>query len=285
MSIETITSGAGVLWSATVTKLNANFVELYAHDSAQAAAIAAAVTTITTDRIVVFDDFLDAALDATNNWIVFAGSDGDATIAATVADGEGKVLMGSGGAGLANDGTVLSTILIASGALVSAGPIIFETRVSFDQVTGTSWNFGLSDEIAEATERGLYKVNSGTIADGGKTVSDAVCFAFDTDATAGTKWQFCSENGGTIAASAAENAHTTGPVADTYAKLRIEVDATGDARFYIDGTLVESVSLAVATTAVLVPFISGNSADDADIATDVHVDYIYFSHARPASDA
>jgi len=45
------------------------------------------------------------------------------------------------------------------------------------------------------------------------------------------------------------------------------------------------VTTAVATTALLIPFIGGNSADDADVATDVHIDYVYFSHARPASDA
>lgn len=238
------------------------------------------------NRIEVFDDFLDAAIDTTNNWIVFAGTDADATAAATVAGvPEGQVLMGSGGTGAADDGSVLSLILLSQGSLVSLGMTVFETRVAFDQITGTSWCFGLSDTLAEATERNLYKVNSGTIADGGLTLTNAVCFAFDTDATASTKWQFCSENAGTIAAAAAEDAHTTGPVADTYAVLRIEVDATGDARFYIDGVLVNTVTTAVATTSLLIPFIGGNSADDADVATDIHIDYIYFSHARPASDA
>jgi hypothetical protein len=237
-------------------------------------------------RVVVFDDFLDAAIDTTNNWIVFAGTDADATAAATVAGvPEGQILMGSGGTGAADDGSVLSLILLSQGSLVSLGMTVFETRVSFDQLTGTSWCFGLSDTLAEATERNLYKVNSGTIADGGLTLTNAVCFAFDTDATAPTKWQFCSENAGTIAAAAAEDAHTTGPVADTYAVLRIEVDATGDARFYIDGTLVKTETTAVATTSLLIPFIGGNSADDAAVATDVHVDYSHFEHARPASDA
>ncbi len=236
-------------------------------------------------RFEIFDDFLDAAIDTTNNWIVFAGSDGDATAAATVTAPEGKVDMGSGGAGAANDGSVLSLILLAKGSLVSLGTTVFECRVSFDQITGTSWCFGLSDTLAEGTERNLYKVNSGTIADGGLTLTNAVCFAFDTDATAPTMWQFCSENAGTIAASAAEDAHTSGPTADTYETLRIEVDADGDARFYIDGTLVNSVTTAVATTSLLIPFIGGNSADDADVATDVSVDYVYFSGSRPSSNA
>jgi|TARA_Y100000296_G_scaffold35221_2_gene40798 hypothetical protein len=236
-------------------------------------------------RFQLFDDFLDAAIDTTNNWIVFAGSDGDATAAATVTAPEGKVDMGSGGAGGANDGSVLSLILLAKGSLVSLGKTVFECRVSFDQITGTSWNFGLSDTLAESTERSLYKVNSGTISDGGLSLTNAVCFAFSTDATATTTWQFCSENAGTIGNSAAEDAHSAGPTADTYQVLRIEVDATGDARFYIDGALVKSETTAVATTSLLIPFIGGNSADDADVATDVSVDYIYFSGARPTSNA
>jgi hypothetical protein len=229
------------------------------------------------ERFEVFDDFLAAAIDTTNNWIVFAGSDGDATAAATVAGvPEGQILMGSGGAGAANDGSVLSLILLSQGSLVSLGMTVFECRVSFDQITGTSWNFGLSDTLAEG---------SGTVADGGLTLTNAVCFGFSTDATATTTWQFCHENAGTIGNSGAEDAHTAGPTADTYQVLRIEVDATGDARFYIDGTLVKTETTAVATTSLLIPFIGGNSADDADVATDVSIDYIYFSGARPSSNA
>jgi hypothetical protein len=235
-------------------------------------------------RYEVFDDFLGAAIDTTNNWIVFAGSDADATAAATVAGvPEGQILMGSGGTGAADDGTVLSLILLSQGSLVSLGTTVFETRVSFDQLTGTSWNFGLSDVLAEATERSMFTVNSGVVADGGLTVTDAVAFAFSTDATATTKWQTCNEIAGTI--NAVENALATGPTADTYATLRIEVDSAGNAKFFIDGEWVYTKLLAVATTALLIPFIGGNSADDADVATDVSIDYIYFSGARPSSNA
>ena len=235
-------------------------------------------------RIEVFDDFLDAAIDVTNNWIVFAGTDGDADAAATVAGvPEGAVQMGSGGTGAADDGSVLSLILLSQGSLVSLGTTVFETRVSFDQLTGTSWNFGLSDVLATDAERSMFTVDSGVVADGGLTITDAVAFAFSSDATATTKWQFCNESGGTI--NAVEDAHTTGPVADTWAVLRIEVDADGTARWYLDGTLVKTLALAVATTAILIPFIGGNSGTDADVPTDVDVDHIYFGHARPASNA
>ena len=231
-------------------------------------------------RVELFDDFLDAAIDTTNNWIVFEGSDGDATAAATVAGiPEGQIVMGSGGVGGANDKSVLSLILVSKGALVSQGKIVFECRVTFDQITGTSWGFGLGDVLANATEVANYKVNSGTITDDAG-IADAASFVFSTDATATTKWQACSTNAGTVGNAAAEEALTAGPTALTYQVLRLEVDATGDARFYVDGTLQTTTTTAVATTAVLIPYIWGDSGDDADVATDVHIDYIYFSQAR-----
>ena len=236
-------------------------------------------------RFQVFDDFLTDTAINTNTWVVSAGTEGAATAGATAAVPEGAITMGSAGAGAAEDATVLSLKTANRGSLVSLGGTVFETRVSFDQITGTSWCFGLSDTVAQAAERNLYKVNSGTIADGGLSLTDAVCFAFDTDATATTVFQFCSENAGTIAGSAAEDAHSAGPTADTYVTLRIEVDSDGDARFYIDGTLVNTETTAVATTALLIPFIGGNSADDADVATVVTVDYILFEGARPSSNA
>jgi len=231
-------------------------------------------------RVELFDDFLGATIDTTDNWIVFEGSDGDATAAATVAGiPEGQIAMGSGGVGGANDKTVLSLILLAKGGLVSQGQLVFETRVTFDQITGTSWGFGFGDVLANATEVANYKVNSGTITDDAG-ITNAVSFVFSTDATATTKWQACSTNGGTVGNAAAEEALTAGPTALTYQVLRIEVDATGDARFYVDGTLQTTTTTAVATTSLLIPYIWGDSGDDADVATDVHIDYIYFSQAR-----
>jgi len=237
----------------------------------------------TKHRFEMFDDFYSATADVTDKWITFVGSGG--TLMTHVDSPEGKVTLTSGGVGDTNDGCVMSSRALTMGALVSDGQIVFQTRVSMDDITGTSVNFGLSDAICTAAERNLYKVNSGTISDGGLTLTNAVCLAFDTDATAPTFWQFCSENAGTIAAAAAEDAHSAGPTADTYATIRIEVDATGDARTYLDGTLINTETTAVATTSVLVPFIGTNSADDADIATVLSVDYIYFSGVRPSSNA
>lgn len=234
----------------------------------------------------VFDDFLDASIDTTNNWIVFAGTDADATAAATVAGTpEGQVLLGSGDGNGVEDGSVMSLILLSQGSLVSLGTTVFECRVSFSQLAGVAANFGLSDTLATDAERLLHTVDSGTVADGGLTVTNTVEFAFSSDATATTKWQYCSENAGTIGNSGAEEASASGPTANTFDVLRIEVDADGDARFYLNGVLETTRATAVATTSLLIPYIGIDSGTDAQTVTDLTVDYVYFSGARPSSNA
>lgn len=236
-------------------------------------------------HFTVFDDFLAAAIDTTDNWIVFKGTTAADDLAQTVAGvPEGQILMGNGAANDAQDKTVLSLILLSKGSLISLGQTVFECRVSFGAVTGCSWGFGLGDVLANATEVANYTVNSGVVADDAG-IANAVSFVFDTDATAPTKWQMASTNAGTVGNAAAEEALASGPTANTYDVLRLEVDADGDARFYVNGVLEGTRLLAVATTALLIPYIWGDSAVDAQTAVDVHIDYIKFQGKRPSSDA
>ena len=236
----------------------------------------------------IFDDFTNAAISLTgvvpDTWITFAGSDGDATAAATTAGvPEGIITIGSGDGDGSNDASVLSLILLSKGSLVSLGTTVMEARVSTSHVTGCTINVGLSDKLAESSENLLHLANSGTVADGGLTVANVALFLFDFDATANTVWQVSSENAGTIGASAAETSTGVTTTADKYYTLRIEVDEDGDARFYVNGVLTNTVTTAVATTALLIPFIGMDSAVDAQTNTDLSIDYIYFAGARPAT--
>lgn len=235
-----------------------------------------------TTRVQFFDDFRDAAIDTTNNWTVFAGSDVDATAAAVSLDAEGKVVMGSGDGGGANDGSVMSWKSTTRGFLVSDGPIYFETRLAIDGFSGMRISVGLSDAICTDDEHPLYTITAGTVADAGLTLTNAAAFVLDAGATTADEWQTIAENAGTISNSGAENASGTGPTADTYQVLRIEVDADGTVRFYIDGTLVDT--LAVATAAVLLPFF-GVDAAGTPAVSDTTIDYVYCEGGRPAADA
>lgn len=231
----------------------------------------------------VFDDFLAAALDATNNWITFEGTTAAAQIATTVTAPEGQVTMVNGAANDAQDKAVTSLILLAKGSLISLGKTVFETRVSFSAITGCSWGFGLGDVLANATEVANYTVNSGVVADDAG-IANAISFVFDTDATAAL-WQACSTNAGTVGNAGVEQTLVDAPAANTYQTLRIEVDASGDARFYINGVLRLSRPTAVATTALLIPYIWGDSAVDLQTSVTVAIDYIKFQGARPSSNA
>jgi hypothetical protein len=239
------------------------------------------------NKFRIFDDFTQENVSLTTvndgNWIGFFGSDTDATLAVTIAGApEGQIAMGSGDGGGANDGSTLSLILLAKGALVSLGGCVMEARVSLDTLAGAVVNVGLSDVLAESAEHSPYKIVAATISDAGLSNTNAAMFVWGTEATAATKWHHVTENATTIAAiSTSDN----GPVVDTYAILRIEIDADGDARFYVDGTLEKTVTTAVATTSLLIPFIGIDGEDGAPVNTDLTIDYILFEGNRPSSNA
>lgn len=242
----------------------------------------------TEDVVVTFDDFQQAAIDTTDKWIAVAGA--TATIAAIVASPEGKIDMVSGTNGTAGvtDAAAVSSRVLTHGQAVSLGQTIFEARVSLSHITGATVCVGLSDKIAsDSAEAVLHTVKAEVIADDGLTVSNALSFAQDSEATAPTKWYATSENAGTIAhaAAAADCLLSVGPTANTYQVLRIEVDANGDARYYVDGVLKHTELTAVATTAVLVPYIAVTAEDGTPVATTVSVDYIKFTQDRNPSNA
>ncbi len=240
------------------------------------------------DVVETLDDFQQVAIDTTDKWIAVAGA--TATIAAIVASPEGKIDMicGTNGTAGVTDAAAVSSRVITHGQAVSLGETVFEARIAVSHITGATVCVGLSDKIAsDAAEAVLHTVKLEVIADDGLTVSNALSFAQDAEATAPTKWYATSENAGTIAyaAAAAGCLLNVGPTADTYQVLKIVVNALGDAFFYVDGVLKFTELTAVATTAVLVPYIAVTAEDGTPVATTVSIDYIRFVQARNSSNA
>ena len=104
-----------------------------------------------------------------------------------------------------------------------------------------------------------------------------VAFCFD-DAADTKQW---------YALGAANDVDATGcgatgvaPTHSVYQVLRIEVDPGGaDARFYIDGTLVKTLTANVVTvTDLLAPFVSVDTNTTASVTVDV--DYVFVSANR-----
>jgi len=96
------------------------------------------------------------------------------------------------------------------------------------------------------------------------TDADQVFFRYESDINSG-KWQAISSIGGT------DDAHDTGVVVavDTEYTLRITIDSSRVARFYINGTLVETSS-ALTDAADFIPYI-GVAADGAAAAKHLYI--------------
>ena len=244
------------------------------------------------DFFETFDDFDQTAVtdeDWVAKWITFDGGGTSAAAAAIVASPEGKVDLVSGTAGTAGvaDAACMSSILLTHGQAVSLGEIVFEARVSVSHITGATVCVGLSDKIAsDSAEAVLHTVKVATIADDGLTVANALSFCQDAEATNATLWYATSENGGTIAhiTTAGDCVLSVGPTVDTYQVLKIVVNAKGDAFYYVDGLLKFTELTAVATTAVLVPYIAVTAEDGTPVSTTLSVDYIRFEQARPSAN-
>lgn len=234
----------------------------------------------------VFDDFGQAAIQLAGVgdalWKATAGNGTSAAVAVIVVSKEGTIVMTSGSDDGTEDGSVLSSISLSQGALISDGLTTYEVRVKLSDQTGVMLNIGLGDKLSTTDEHNIHGIVAGTVTDGGLTMTDGITFAFATEANAPTKWQFTYENNTAINQAGAEEASALGPTNGAYDTLRIEIDPTGDARWYINGELVNSQALAVATNAVLIPYICVDGEDGTAISCAMTIDYIEFNPPRPA---
>lgn len=240
------------------------------------------------DYFETFDDFQRAAIDTTDKWLAVAGA--TATIGATVASPEGKIdlVCGTNGTAGVTDAAAVSSRVITHGQAISLGKTIFEARISTSHITGATICVGLSDKICDgAAEAVLHVIKSEAIADDGLTVSNALSFIQDAEATDVDALYCVSENAGTIAhvAVAADCKTASNLVPDTYITLRIELNTLGDAFFYVDGVLKFTELTAVAITSVLVPYIAVTAEDGTPVATTLSIDYIRFIQYRNPSNA
>ena len=186
-----------------------------------------------TERMVTVDWFDGVTLDTTNDYVQTLGGAND--LGALVAGGENgfKGTCGDGD----NEISFLSTALIFD---FTQKPAI-ESKVEITNVTGTFVFFGFSDATSETTPEATIDAPGGTLAKGSST-ADAVGFVIDADL--GTSSIYCAS----VKTSGAIQSVDTGiDWADTEKKrLRVALDALGNARFYVDGIQKGYIALAVA---------------------------------------
>lgn len=170
----------------------------------------------------------------------------------------------SGLLGLTTDTSSGDNITIALGThwKISDGWLFFETNVALGQTATTVFEVGLSDAL---NENGGLAFSDHTVAGVTDVAANAVVFAYDS--AAGANWLVNTSNAGT------PQAVNTGVAASTSRiTLRIEVNATGDAWFYVNNNLVATVDGAIATTALVGPWLSLVTLTTA--AKTANVDYV-----------
>ena len=237
-----------------------------------------------------FDDFHRGVLGVAAlgpEAIELISFDGDGTGSIVVGIGEASpegILTFTGGDDGDAEDTLEVTGIASTGGLVSEGLIIVEYRSSVEDITAGDWIIGLTEDVTvNGSEDMEYDVNTNVVTDF-STVNSSIAFAFSSDAVNPTLLQAVSTNATAIGNAADEYTLGNAPVAATYQLLRIEIDATGDAYWYVNNVLMGAEPLAVATTATLFPYMAASSADDCTTTcgvTKVDVDYLLFIVPRP----
>jgi hypothetical protein len=239
-------------------------------DSTWDMAIDAGVVPIVSTAQTFMDDFFgDTLLD---EYTELSGTDPQAVQAIggnAVQYGEYQITSGDDNTNCAAscEGLVLGTHWSAD-----QGSLIFEARAHIDSaVANDVVCIGLTDTVGlemPATVAGTTITTN---------ASDALAFCFDTAADT-DQWYVIGVAANTDATGNALSG--VAPTADTYQVLRIEADAAGaDARFYIDGSLVGTLTANAVTAATLltpVVMVDTNAAE----SNVVDVDYIFVSAQR-----
>ena len=213
--------------------------------------------THSSDFISVFDDFLGATISG--RWAVAVSA---STTAAISAAREGKIA-------LAADATINHFASVALGLhfLVSNGYTFFETRVKNQTaITARILEVGFNDALAPVA--GLAFSNHTTPT---AVSTNAAIFGYSSAENA--LWKV-----NTVKASSAVKTVLTAAPTTTYQKLGVIVEPTGTAHFFVDSVRVASVANAVATTALLTPWIALKTT--AGTAASFDVDYVFVGGTR-----
>lgn len=220
-------------------------------------------------RVELFDDFLgDVVLDQYSTGAETGGSGGSTAITAAV-NGVLRITT--------DDQTTGDRIALThelNWQASDSGPLVLEARVkSVTAITVRAYFIGFTDvKAVTTTVENPIEMSGTTVA---SAATDAVGFLYDTDSTNDT-WYGAGVKNGTDA-----TALDTGIApadAGTYQTLRVVVDITGNATFFIDGVYMGAVTSAVTAATDLTPIIMVESR--AGAAKVLDVDYLHVIGGR-----
>ena len=202
---------------------------------------------LSTERMSSVDWFDQTTLDTTNDYTQTLGGTSDA--GALVAGGECGVKFTTGTGD--NEVSFLGTALIFD---ITQEPAI-ETKLEITDVSGTFAFFGFSDANTESTPVATIDADSGTLTAG---ATDAVGFVCDADLGSSSLYCASVNNGGSV-----QYVDTGIDWADGEGKaLRIKLDSSGNAYFYVDGVQKGYIALAVADVPLCAIWNYGTRAND-----------------------
>jgi len=204
-------------------------------------------------------------------WTDVGGTDPQAAqaIQANAQYGEYQITSGDDGTSCATD---CEGIVLGLHWSADQGSLIFETRLHIDTAVANEVIFaGLTDNAALEMPATIITTTVTPVAD------DFCGFLYDDTGTTDEWWAVCAD-GGALATGVA--ATGVAPVADVYQVLRVEIDAGGeDARFYINGALVGTITAnAITVTDLLTPMIivDTNAAE----SNVIDCDYVFVAAQR-----
>lgn len=215
-------------------------------------------------HVVTMDDFDGAAILGT--WGVNKGSDAAAANFAINAALNGTI-RGSTGANAA--GTMATNGVQVNGHLnfqANSGGLEFGFRVKLGAITTMALFVGLTNQVAalQMPVQGAGGGNGFTV-----VANDCVGLLFDTTMTNANWWAVGVKGG--VATAGVQGA--TAPVAATYDDMFVQLDASGNATFYLNGLSVGTIAGAVTAGIPLAPTVAGFRRSAA--STTVDADYIY----------
>jgi hypothetical protein len=232
---------------------------------------AAAAAYASASKVALFDDFLGDVL--ADQWNYVEGTDTATADGAILAGGQGGVLRitsGDAGTGLAADLAVVNSALQWK---ASAGGLIAEARVKPSAIAaGSYYFFGFTDTLSlEAPVESAASGNTLT-----SNASDAVGFMFDTRMTDDNLWLVGVKADVDATAQDSEVALT----AAEYVTLKVEVTATGDAIFFVNGQQVGSILEDAVTPGTALTPVFANGKSSATVSNTLDVDYVNVSANR-----
>lgn len=216
----------------------------------------------------VFDDFLGAALD-TFKWNANKGSNGSTATAFAIANnGTHRLTTGvSATVTMAVNGAQIAGAL---NFLVSDAGLRYEAKLGkISALTSQSICFGLVDVT---TLSAPFTLSTATVTANG---TNGAAFLQDSAGTNTHLNAVAVNAGGTPQVVALTQDVDTA----AFHRYRIEIDASGNALYFIDGVLVATILLAVATTAVLAPSVS-MFARAASASQTLDIDYLLTQKTR-----